>query len=530
MPLQLYKTLTRSVVPFEPLFPENRDPAGKQTVGMYCCGPTVYDYGHIGNFRTFVFADLVRRYLEFRGYAVRHVMNITDVEDKIIRKVSDRNSAIAHNPASTTTFPLGDEVVTLLPGQFLSLERFTSVFSNAFMRDLDLLACQRPHDLPKATDYIPQIVALIEKLVARGMAYKTPDGSVYFSIEKYRGCGCKYGQLVNLNFDAMRVGERVASDEYDKESVADFALWKARVPEDGDVFWETQLGEGRPGWHIECSAMSMALLGPSFDLHLGGEDLAFPHHEDEIAQSEGAGVQNSGQPFVKHWMHGSHLLVEGKKMSKSLGNYFTVRDLTTKGYTGREIRFLLLSAHYRETFNFTLAGLDGARTALARLDECIGKLQEIAKGRHTIEDSVVMESFTSAMDDDLNVARAWAVIFDWVRSLNRSIASNTLTVGDAEVALATWHRIRAVFEIPAGQTDLAAIAGGTRCIPDTNPPIPVLNGSNEPIPEEVYQLVFQRYAAKKAKDFARADAIRGELKTLGWIVEDTAKGPKLKRL
>ncbi len=200
------------------------------------------------------------------------------------------------------------------------------------------MRCLRPHDLPHATDFIPDIIALIEKLIARGIAYKANDGSVYFSIEKYRGCGCQYGQLVKLNFDEMRVGERVSSDEYDKESLADFALWKARVPDDGAVFWPSPWGEGRPGWHIECSAMSMKLLGPSFDLHLGGEDLAFPHHEDEIAQSEGAGVQPPGQRFVKYWLHGAHLLVEGKKMSKSLGNFFTLRDLLAKGFTGREVR------------------------------------------------------------------------------------------------------------------------------------------------------------------------------------------------
>ena len=478
MPLQLYNTLTRSIVPFEPLFPENRDDTGKKTVGMYCCGPTVYDYGHIGNFRTFVFADLVRRYLEFRGYGVRHVMNITDVEDKIIRKVRETGRGLLE---------------------------FTGHYEAEFLKDLDVLACQRPHDLPKATAYIPQIVDLIEKLIARGMAYKTPDGSVYFSIEKYRGCGCKYGQLVNLNFDAMRVGERVASDEYDKESVADFALWKARVPEDGDVFWKTRLGEGRPGWHIECSAMSMELLGPSFDLHLGGEDLAFPHHEDEIAQSEGAGVQTPGRPFVKHWMHGSHLLVEGRKMSKSLGNYFTVGDLITKGYTGREIRFLLLSAHYRETFNFTLAGLDGARTALARLDECIGKLTDLAAGANSpASGDGLVERFTSAMDNDLNVSLAWGSVFDWVRDNNRALAAATLTPAQAAFELAAWSRINEVFGITVA---LSA-----------------------DVPAEITALAEARVAAKKAKDFARADAIRGELKALGWLVEDTAKGPKLKRL
>ena len=324
MALKFFNTLSRSVQEFVPL-----DAAGRY-VGMYCCGPTVYDYGHIGNFRTFVFADLVRRFLEFRGFEVRHVMNITDVEDKIIRRVRETGK---------------------------TLRDYTGFYEQEFLKDLDELRCLRPHDLPHATDFIAEIIELIQKLLARGVAYQAPDGSVYFSIDKYRGCGCTYGQLVKLNFDEMRVGERVSSDEYEKESLADFALWKARVPEDGAVFWPSPWGEGRPGWHIECSAMSMKLLGASFDLHLGGEDLAFPHHEDEIAQSEGA----TGKPFVKYWLHGAHLLVEGKKMSKSLGNFFTLRDLLSKGFTGREVRQLLLSAYYRETFNFTIEGLEGAR-------------------------------------------------------------------------------------------------------------------------------------------------------------------------
>lgn len=474
--LHLFNTLTREVEEFRPF-----DEAGK-TVGMYCCGPTVYDFGHIGNFRTFVFADLVRRYLEFRGFQVNHVMNITDVEDKIIRRVRETGKP---------------------------LKEFTATYTDAFLQDLKELNCLVPveRNLPRATDHIPQIITLIEKLVARGIAYRAADGSVYFSIEKYRGCGCRYGQLVNLNFDAMRVGERVASDEYDKESVADFALWKARVPDDGAVFWPSPWGEGRPGWHIECSAMSMELLGPSFDLHLGGEDLAFPHHEDEIAQSEGAGVQATGRPFVKHWLHGAHLLVEGKKMSKSLGNYFTVRDLMAKGYTGREIRCLLLSAYYRETFNFTLAGLDGARAQLARIDECIGKLRELAGNVDAAAvptESVLAAKFTVAMDADLNVSAAWAVVFDWVRDTNRSLAANELTPSQAAVALAAWERLDSVFGLgakPAGEA-----------------------------PADIVALANERVAAKKAKDFARADAIRAELKAKGWVVEDTAKGPKLKKL
>src|SRR5437867_3755208 len=327
MPLRLFNTLSRSIQEFVPL-----DPAGKK-VSLYCCGPTVYDFAHIGNWRTFVFSDLVRRYLEFKGYGVRHVMNIPDVEDKIIKCVRE------------TITPLRD---------------FTGRFEAAFFADLKLLNCQIPHETPKATEHIAEIISLIEKLLAHGIAYQAADGSVYFSIEKYRAGGRTYGQLLKLNFDEMRAGERVKSDEYAKEAIADFALWKARVPEDGEVYWPSPWGEGRPGWHIECSAMSMKILGPSFDLHLGGEDLIFPHHEDEIAQSEGAGLQPHGLRFVNCWLHCAHLMVEGKKMSKSLGNFFTLRDLLAKGFSGREIRFLLLQAHYRESFNFTFEGLASA--------------------------------------------------------------------------------------------------------------------------------------------------------------------------
>src|SRR3989454_6580832 len=381
MALKLFNTLSRSLQEFVPL-----DATGKQ-LGLYCCGPTVYDFAHISNWRTFIFGDLVRRYLEFKGYAVLHVMNITDVDDKIINRVRETK---------------------------LSLREFTGKFEAAFFDDLKTLNCRMPHQTPRATEHIPNIIALIDKLIGRGLAYKAADGSVYFSIEKYRNSGCQYGQLVNLNFDEMRVGERVSSDEYAKEAVADFALWKARAPEDGEVFWPSLWGEGRPGWHVECSAMSMKLLGPCFDLHLGGEDLIFPHHEDEIAQSEGAGVQPQGQRFVKYWLHGAHLLVEGKKMSKSLGNFFTLRDLLAKGFAGREIRYLLMTAHYRETFNFTLEGLQGARAALGRIDECVAKLREFGvppsggPGAEPPKGGTpnLLTEFTAALDEDLNISAA----------------------------------------------------------------------------------------------------------------------------
>src|SRR5580692_11076151 len=391
MGLKLFNTLSRSIQEFAPL-----DPAQKK-VGMYCCGPTVYDFAHIGNWRTFVFADLVRRYLEFKNFQVTHIMNITDIEDKIIKRVRE----------TKTTLP-----------------EYTQIFENAFFEDLKTLNCLSPHQTPRATEHISEIISLIEKLITRGIAYKAADGSVYFSIEKYRGCGCNYGQLLKLNFDEMRAGERVKSDEYAKESIADFALWKSRVPDDGDIFWPSPFGKGRPGWHIECSAMSMKILSASFDLHLGGEDLIFPHHEDEIAQSEGA----TGKPFVKYWLHGAHLLVEGKKMSKSLGNFFTLRDLLNRPekFHGRQIRYLLLTAHYRETFNFTIDGLQAARTALTRIDTFLAFLLELKGKTFSAPDSELLKEFGEAMDDDLNVSRAWGIVFEWIRKTNRLISEGKL--------------------------------------------------------------------------------------------------------
>jgi cysteinyl-tRNA synthetase len=471
MGLKLFNTLSRSVQEFVPL-----DPAGK-TVGLYCCGPTVYDFAHIGNWRSFIFSDLVRRYLDFKGYDVTQVMNITDVDDKIIKRVRETGTP---------------------------LREFTGKFEAAFFDDLQALNCRKPQHTPRATEHMAEIISLIEKLLARGLAYQTPDGSVYFSIEKYRGGGSQYGQLVKLNFEEMRVGERVRSDEYAKEAVADFALWKARVPEDGQVFWPSPWGEGRPGWHIECSAMSMKLLGPSFDLHLGGEDLMFPHHEDEIAQSEGAGVQPSGQPFVKYWLHGAHLLVEGKKMSKSLGNFFTLRDLLAKGFTGREIRYLLLTAHYRETFNFTLEGLQGARTSLTRIDECLTKLRELAGNARAAGESPLLTQFTAALDDDLNISGAWGAIFEWVRDTNRKLAENAMDSAAAAAALAIWDKLDSVLGVGAPK--------------------------EVEVPAEIVALVEARQAARKAKDFKRADALRDELKAKGWVIEDTPKGARAKRL
>jgi cysteinyl-tRNA synthetase len=471
MGLRLFNTLTRTVVPFTP-----RDPAG-WVVGMYVCGPTVYDHGHVGNFRTFVFADLVRRYLEFLGHRVMHVMNITDVEDKIIRRVRETG---------------------------LPLREYTGRYEAGFFEDARRLNLLPPHHQPRATEFIPDIIALIERLMARGVAYRAADGSVYFSIARYQAEGRRYGVLKTLDFETMRPGERVAADECDKESVADFALWKARVPDDGVVFWPSPWGEGRPGWHIECSAMSMKLLGPSFDLHLGGEDLVFPHHEDEIAQSEGAALQPAGQPFVRHWLHGAHLLVEGRKMAKSAGNFFTVRDLLARGATGREIRYLLLTAHYRESFSFTLEGLTGARAALARLSECAGRLRQAAGTAKAGPEPGLIERFTEALNDDLNISAAWAAVFEWVRNVNKLLAEGGLTPDQAAAAVAAWERVDSVLGVG--------------------------EAANAEPPPEVVSLAQARHAARQARDFAQADRLRAELKERGWQVEDTPSGPKLKPL
>jgi cysteinyl-tRNA synthetase len=465
MPLQFFNTLTRRKEDFVPL----KEPH----VGMYTCGPTVYNYAHIGNFRAFVFQDLVRRYLEYKGFAVKHVMNITDVEDKIIRTVRESGK---------------------------SLRDVTEFYTQEFFRDLDMLNIKRAHVTPRATETIPDMIKLIETLVAKKHAYVADDGSVYFSIKSFKD----YGKLAHLDFDNLQFGARVSHDEYDKEHVADFALWKAWVEADGPVKWPSPWGEGRPGWHIECSVMSMKHLGETFDIHCGGEDLIFPHHEDEIAQSEAA----TGKPFARFWLHNAHLLVEGKKMSKSLGNFFTLRDLLAKGWTGREVRYALISAHYREQLNFTFDGLQAARSALQRLDELLLKLQEIATetvappsgaGGASVPLAVVKQ-FDFALDDDLNISGALGALFEFIREANK----RTISTDEAAGILSAWRQFGAVlgFGMPI----------------------------KSEVPAEVQQLVEERQVARKAKNFKRSDEIRDQLAKLGWSVEDTAKGSRAKRV
>jgi cysteinyl-tRNA synthetase len=454
--VKFFNTLTRQKEEFAPLNPPR--------VGMYTCGPTVYNYAHIGNLRAFMFEDLLRRYLEYKAYAVTHVMNITDVEDKIIRTVRETGKP---------------------------LKEFTEHFTQEFFRDLATLNILRANIVPRATETIPGMIALIQKLIEKQHAYIGDDGSVYFSIKSFGN----YGKLAHLDMENLQHGARVQHDEYAKESVADFALWKAWVEADGDVKWDSPWGPGRPGWHIECSVMSMAHLGESFDIHCGGEDLVFPHHEDEIAQSEAA----TGKPFVKYWLHNAHLLVEGKKMSKSLGNFFTLRDLLAKGWTGREVRYVLVSAHYRDPLNFTMDGLTGARSALQRMDEFLLKMREIAGEVAGTEIGDLKSRIENALDDDLNISGALGALFEFIRDGNK----RTITPAEAAGIWTTWEKLDKIFGfgMPA----------------------------KAEVPTEVLALVEERQAARKAKNFKRSDEIRDQLKAQGWVIEDTPQGPRAKR-
>src|SRR5215470_1490304 len=389
--LKLYNTLTGRVEEFQPLNPTE--------ARMYVCGPTVYDYAHIGNFRTFLFADLLRRYIKYKGYQLRHVMNITDVDDKIIERAIESGKP---------------------------LREFTDQYIRFFFEDFDALGAERPEEILRATDHIPEMVELIKRLGAAGHTYQS-EGSIYFRIASFE----KYGRLSKMNFEGVVAGasERVDADEYDKENVRDFVLWKAAKP--GEPFWDTELGKGRPGWHIECSAMSMKSLGETFDIHAGGVDLIFPHHENEIAQSEGA----TGKPFARHWVHSEFLMVEGQKMSKKLGNFFTYRDLIAKGHTPRAIRYLLLSAPHHKQLNFTLEGLRGAETTVERLNDFKKRLTELKPEAGSSPDAAELiegsrRRFEAALDDDLNTAGALAAIHDFARETNIAMKEKSIKADD----------------------------------------------------------------------------------------------------
>ena len=460
---RLQNTLSRSLEEFVSL------EAG--TARMYTCGPTVYNYAHIGNFRAYVFEDLLRRWLKFKGFRVTQVMNLTDVDDKTIR----------------------DSQKAGLP-----LREFTAKYAQAFFEDIRALNIEPAEHYPAATDHVPEMIAIIQTLFDKGYAYRSDDGSVYFSIAKWPA----YGRLARLDRAGMRSGVRIASDEYDKENVADFALWKAWDEKDGDVAWDSPWGRGRPGWHIECSAMSQKYLGPSFDLHTGGVDNIFPHHEDEIAQSEAA----TGQPFAKYWMHCAHLMVDGQKMSKSRGNFFTLRDVLARGYTGREVRYELLATHYRAPLNFTFGSLDAARTALRRVDEFTARLAAAAgapAGPLPGWAQAAADRFEAALDEDLNVSAALAALFDSIREGNAVMDAGLLAPADAAAVQALfrrWEGVLGVLEKPA-----------------------------EAVPAAVQALLDRRQAARAAKEWKQSDALRDEIAALGWIVKDTPKGQTVVR-
>jgi cysteinyl-tRNA synthetase len=488
MPLQLYNTLTNKVEEFRP--------AQDNTVRMYACGPTVYDYGHIGNFRTFVAVDILRRFLRQSGYQLDHAMNITDVDDKIIR-----NSAREQK----------------------TVREYTRKYEEAFLEDMGTLNLERPEHLVRATDNIAEMAEFIRKLEEKGFAYRTDDGSYYYRIAKFP----EYGKLSKKDFSGIEVGARVDVDEYDKDNARDFALWKA--PKEGEARWDSVIGPGRPGWHIECSVMSMKYLGPSFDLHAGGEDLAFPHHENEIAQSEAL----TGQTFARFWMHVRFLLVEGKKMSKSEGNFYTLRDLILKNYKPSSIRFLLASVPYRKQLNFTFDGLKQAAHSVQRLRDFKARLEmaQLEPGRNEAIQKLAEETkreMRAGLEDDLNTARALAAMFDMVREANTSADRNELRHDDKAPLLAVIGQFDEIFAVikdddAEKMAHAAEWARAHGLLEQSSLSMSTISD------EEVERLIAERTAAKKTRDFARADAIRAELTEAGIVVEDTKDGIRWKR-
>jgi cysteinyl-tRNA synthetase len=466
--VKCHNTLTRRIEEIRP-----REGNGS-LLTLYTCGPTVYANAHIGNFRAYVFEDLLQRHLQERGFAVHRVMNLTDVDDKTIRG------------AHAAGIALGD---------------YTRTFKEAFFEDAKILRLLPAESYPAATDpeQIARMIAMIGTLVERGHAYHAEDGSVYFRIASFPA----YGKLAHVDLKGQRPGQRVASDEYEKEAVADFALWKAWVPEDGAVGWESPWGKGRPGWHIECSAMATGLLGETIDIHCGGVDNIFPHHEAEIAQCECAG--HGKAPFVRYWMHCAHLMVEGSKMAKSAGNFFTLRDLLEKGWSGREVRTALITTHYRGSLNFTFDGLAAARTALGRLDAWRERLAETAGAESEAEaPDASTEGFFAALDDDLNISSALAVLFETLRESNRRMDEGALSPAQAR-GLLNW---------------LARVDGVLALEPE----------ATQTIPPDVEELIAARAAARTAKEWKKSDEIRDQLAALGWLVKDTKDGQKVTRL
>lgn len=461
MALRFSNTYTRTLEDFAPIDPASRE------VKLYTCGPTVYSYAHIGNFRAYVFEDLLQRHLEARGYQVRRVMNLTDVDDKTIRGCREAGVPLAE---------------------------FTAPFKTAFFEDLKTLRIEAAESYPEATGapYIARMIAMIGTLAERGYAYQAEDGSVYYRINRF----ANYGHLAHLDLDQLRPSGRVRSDEYEKESIGDFALWKAWDEADGDVGWESPWGRGRPGWHIECSAMAGAILGDEIDIHCGGVDNIFPHHEAEIAQTEAC----TGKRFVRYWLHCAHLMVEGQKMSKSLKNFYTLRDLLAKGYTGRELRYALLRVNYGLPLNFTFDGMADARAALRRIDEWLARLTGHAGPAPEPTPLAGHDHFGAALDDDLNISGALGQLFKVITESNRALDSNSLTPGQARCLLDWWAQVNRMLAVE----------------PEASP-----------IPTAVQSLADQRVEARAGKNWARSDELRDAIAALGWNVKDTKDGQKL---
>jgi cysteinyl-tRNA synthetase len=453
MAIKLYNTLTRKKEEFVPLKPNQ--------AGIYACGPTVYNYAHIGNLRTYVFEDTLRRMFQYNGFGISHVMNITDVDDKTIRDSQKEG---------------------------MSLKDFTEKYTKIFLDDCAALNIQQPDVMCKATGHIPEMIDLVQRLSDKGYAYQSGDGATYFNIAKFAG----YGKLSGIDLAGLKAGARVASDEYEKESLSDFALWKAWEQKDGEVFWESPFGKGRPGWHIECSAMSTKYLGDTFDIHAGAVDLIFPHHENEIAQTEAA----TGKPWVRCWMHAEHLLVDGGKMSKSLNNFYRVMDLKEKGYHPLAYRYFCFTGHYRSQLNFTWESLTAAQRALENLRTEIAKLRAdptlnpSPRGEGGGEVSF-KQRFLEAINDDLNLPQALAVLWDTVKSSDLSSAQKLALIGDYDRVLG--------LNLLESKKDSG-------------------------LPAEVEQLLRKRQEARAAKDWAGSDAIRGQILALGYVVEDGKGG------
>jgi cysteinyl-tRNA synthetase len=493
MPLRLFNTLTGKIEEFQPIDPGR--------VRMYACGPTVYDYGHIGNFRTFIAVDLLYRFLRQRGYDVRYVMNITDVDDKIIRNAARDG---------------------------VTVQQYTAKFQKAFLEDTAALNIQQP-TLVRATEHIQQMADFIGQLVKKGFAYRTDDGSYYFRIAKFP----EYGKLSKKDFAGMTDGARVDVDEYDKDNARDFALWKA--PKPGEASWETSIGRGRPGWHIECSVMSMEQLGESFDLHAGGEDLIFPHHENEIAQSEAL----SGKQLARYWFHVRFLLVEGQKMSKSLGNFFTLRDLVLRGHKPSSIRWLLTQVPYRNQLNFTFDGLKSAASSVEKLRNFRFRLTstQFPAGANAAMAELASETairLKSALDDDLNTAEAQGTIFDMVRKANAALDAGELRKDDVPHLLGSLGKFDEIFDVlkDDDQPKMKAVLDWARAEgreKDISPELLEIAGSTQLSADNVNQKLAAMQAARTARKFKESDAIRAELAAAGIIVENTKDGVRWRR-